>query len=204
MEKQAAGESTVSNMTTSSRPDHVPLIQDNSTASACFLPNSSFSSISRVDDYSMSPGMSFLSRPDFGDSNVTPVVNVPPQLPMDCRSHTESASNNVSSVFSPSDPLSQDIFTPSTSLMSTFSSSASLPRVVDCSQSPNMDVLIRDDFRGTRGTPNVNTTPQLSLDSTGKSQIMAESTVNSITTVFSPYGRFSQDYLNLPTVFLHL
>ncbi|PFX26477.1 hypothetical protein AWC38_SpisGene8872 [Stylophora pistillata] len=62
-----------------------------------------------------------------------------------------------------------------------------------------MDVFIRDDFRGTHGTPNVNTTPQLSLDSTGKSQIMGESTVNSITTVFSPYGCFSQDFFNLPT-----
>ncbi|XP_022798730.1 uncharacterized protein LOC111336831 [Stylophora pistillata] len=196
---QRVGESTDYNMTASFNGSGIPFVQDNSTASASFWPNSSFSSFSRVDDWSLSPRMSFVPRSHVRVSNLTPGVNIPPQLPINYSSHIESAVSNIttSTVFSPCVPQSQD--TPSTSLLSS-NSLANLS--FDYSQSSCRDVFTRDNLSGTHLTPNVNLPPQLPLDNTRRSHAVGEFAVNCRATVDNPSVPCSQDIFNLPTCFV--
>ncbi|PFX14022.1 uncharacterized protein LOC111345312 [Stylophora pistillata] len=196
---QRVGESTDYNMTASFNGPGIPFVLDNSTASASFWPNSNFSSFSRVDDWSLSPRMSFVPRSHFRVSNLTSGVNLPPQLPINYSSHTKSAVNNIttSTVFSPCVPRSQD--TPSTSLVS---SSCLANLSFDYSQSSCMDVFTRDNLSGTHLTSNVNLPPQLTLDNTRRSHAVGEFAFNSRATIFNPSVPRSQDISNLPTCFV--
>lgn len=143
--------------------------------------------------------MSFVPRSHVRVSNLTPGVNIPPQLPINYSSHIESAVSNIttSTVFSPCVPQSQD--TPSTSLLSS-NSLANLS--FDYSQSSCRDVFTRDNLSGTHLTPNVNLPPQLPLDNTRRSDAVGEFAVNCRATVVNPSVPCSQDIFNLPTCFV--
>ena len=186
-ESQTVGESTVNNTPTVFRPYDVPLSQDISAPSTCFVSSSSSASLSRAADYPPSPFMNFLTRPDCVDLQSTPGMNIPPWLNMrESQRVGESTVNNTPTVFRPYDvPLSQDISALSTCFVSSISS-ASLSRAAGYHQSPAMDVFTRPDFRGSHLTPGVNIPPWLPMDNRRESQTVGESTVNSSTALFRP------------------
>ena len=192
-ESQTVEEFTANNTPAIFRPTcrNVPLSQDISAPSTCFVSSSSSTSLSRAAGYPQSPAVDVFPRPDCVDLHLTPGVNIPPWLPMDNRRESqtvgESTANNSTAVFRPYDvPLSQEISAPTTGFVSS-SSSDSLSRAADLyPQSPGMNFLTRNDFVDSHLTPGVNIPPWLPMDNRMESQTVGESNFNDSTAIFRP------------------
>ena len=145
------------------RPDEPSSTHDNTVSLSSYC---SSSSASRITENSQSPAVHFVTRTDFADCHTTSRVNRPQQLPVDKRRESwtqgESTVDNMTAVFSPNVPLSQEIFTPSTSLVSS-SSSASLSNGYPWLSYTN--VFTRPDFTGSHFLPGMKIPPQLLMDS---------------------------------------
>ena len=191
-ESQTVGESTVNNTPAIFRPYNVPLTQDISAPSTCFVSYRSSASFSRAAGYPQSPATDVFTRPDCVDLHLTPGLNIPSWLPMNNRRESltvgESNFNNSTAIFKPgNDPLSQDISAPLTGFVSS-SSSDSLPRAAGYPQSPAVDVFTRPDLIASHLTPGVNIPPWLPMDNRRESQTVGESTVNNSAAIFRPYN----------------
>ena len=146
------------------RPDEPPSSQDITVSLSSY--GSSLSAL-RIVENSQSPAVHFVTRTDSADCHMPSVVSRPLQLPMDNRRDSwtqgESTVDNMTTMFSPNLPISQDIYTSSTSLVSS-SSSASLSRVVDYPRLSYTSVFTRPDFTGSHFIAGMNIPPQLPMD----------------------------------------
>ena len=186
------------------RPDDPPLSQDVIVSSSYC----SSSSASRITENSQLPAVHFVTRTDFADCYMTSGMNRPLQLPVDNRRESwtqgESAVDNMTTVFSPTVPLSQDVFTPSTSLVSS-SSLASLSRVVDYPRLSYTNVFTRPDFTGSHFIAGMNIPPQLPMDdrqlSHGVPLVQDNSIASACFSTSSPSSTLSRvyDYSQSPT-----
>ena len=97
------------------RPDEPPSSQDITVSLSSYC---SLSSALRIAENSQSPAVHFFTRTDSADCHMPSVVSRPSQLPMDNRRNSwtqgESTFDNMTTMFSPNFPLSQDIYTSST------------------------------------------------------------------------------------------
>ena len=187
------------------RPDDPPLSQDVIVSSSSYC---SSSSASRITENSQLPAVHFVTRTDFADCHMTSGMNRPLQLPVDNRRESwtqgEFAVDNMTTVFSPTVPLSQDVFTPSTSLLSS-SSLASLSRVVDYPWLSYTNVFTRPDFTGSHVIAGMNIPPQLPMDdrqaSHGVPLVQDNSIASACFSTSSPSSTLSgvYDYSQSPT-----
>ena len=151
-ENLTIGESTAYTTPAIFRSYDVPQSRDISAPSSGF---SSSASLSRAAGYPQSTAMNLHARPDLIASPLTPCVNISSQLPMDNRRESQtvgkSTVNNSTAMFRPYNvpamiggQSSQVTFTlPQSTYLVPPSSSASLSRVGDYSQSLANEVRIR-------------------------------------------------------------
>ena len=179
------------------RPDEPPSSQDITVSSSSY--GSSLSAL-RIVENSQSPAVHFVTRTDSADCHMPSVVRRPSQLPMDDRRDSwtqgESTVDNMTTMFSPNFPLSQDIFSSSTSLVSS-SSSASLSRVVDYPRLSYANVFTRPDFTGSDSAiAGMNIPPQLPMGdrqlSHGVPLVQDSSIASACFSTSSPYSTLSR------------
>ena len=191
------------------RPDEPPSSQDITVSSSSY--GSSLSAL-RIVENSQSPAVHFVTRTDSADCHMPSVVSRPLQLPMDDRRDSwtqgESTVDNMTTMFSPNFPISQDIYTSSTSLVSS-SSSASLSRVVDYPRLSYTSVFTRPDFTGSHFIAGMNIPPQLPMDdrqlSHGVPLVQDSSIASACFSTSSPFSTLSRvnDYSqSLPMGFI--
>ena len=178
------------------RPDEPLSSQDITVSSSSYC---SSSSALRIAENSQLPAVHFVTRTDSADCHMPSVVSRPSQLPMDNRRNSwtqgESTIDNMTTMFSPNFPLSQDIFSSSTSLVSS-SSSASLSRVVDYPQLSYTNVFTRPDFTGSHFIAGMNIPPQLPMDdrqlSHGVPLVQDSSIASACFSTSSPFSTLSR------------
>ncbi|PFX24373.1 NACHT, LRR and PYD domains-containing protein 3 [Stylophora pistillata] len=200
-ESQTMDGSTLNNMTYTFGLEDGHLLNHNSTASACFESERSFTSLSSICDSSQSPDISFLPSFDFRGPRLTSGANIPPQLSMNDRRDDQtvgdSAVTDVTMMFGPQDvPLSRENPHGLIGLFAQYSASTHLSRVNEYSHSPGMNFPLRCDFDF---SPGVKIRSQLPMDYSGYTQ--GESTVINMIGEYSSSFPLSQDSCTPSTSF---